>query len=203
MMKRFFVAAATLLLVGATQNASAATQIVNAAGKMTGATGVVVNGAVYNVTFVDGTCAGVYGTCSTSSFDFSSEANAAAAADALLDQVFLDTPAGLFDTRPEKTNGCTSVFTCTVSVAFGVLSNGWRSAVVENGTNEFNDINGVGFDGFVNDTTSSATRVIARFSLENVAAVPEPATWAMMLVGFGMIGAASRYRRRRTAITYV
>jgi len=29
-----------------------------------------------------------------------------------------------------------------------------------------------------------------------IAAVPEPATWAMMLVGFGMIGAASRYRRR-------
>lgn len=27
-------------------------------------------------------------------------------------------------------------------------------------------------------------------------AVPEPATWAMMLVGFGMIGAAARYRRR-------
>jgi hypothetical protein len=35
--------------------------------------------------------------------------------------------------------------------------------------------------------------------LDNVsltAAVPEPATWAMMLVGFGMIGASARYRRR-------
>jgi hypothetical protein len=32
--------------------------------------------------------------------------------------------------------------------------------------------------------------------------VPEPATWAMMLVGFGMIGAASRYRRRSTKVTY-
>jgi hypothetical protein len=31
--------------------------------------------------------------------------------------------------------------------------------------------------------------------------VPEPATWAMMLVGFGMIGAAVR-RRQRTAITF-
>jgi hypothetical protein len=37
--------------------------------------------------------------------------------------------------------------------------------------------------------------------LDNVsltAAVPEPATWAMMLVGFGMIGASARYRRRNT-----
>lgn len=34
------------------------------------------------------------------------------------------------------------------------------------------------------------------------AAVPEPATWAMMLLGFAMIGAAARYRRRGVAVTY-
>lgn len=33
-------------------------------------------------------------------------------------------------------------------------------------------------------------------------AVPEPATWAMMLVGFAMLGAASRYRRRSQAVVY-
>ncbi len=32
------------------------------------------------------------------------------------------------------------------------------------------------------------------------AAVPEPATWAMMIIGFGMVGGA--YRRRNTAVTY-
>jgi hypothetical protein len=32
-------------------------------------------------------------------------------------------------------------------------------------------------------------------------AVPEPATWAMLLVGFGMIGATSRYRRRSTRVS--
>lgn len=31
-----------------------------------------------------------------------------------------------------------------------------------------------------------------------VAAVPEPSTWAMMLVGFAMVGATARYRRRNT-----
>ncbi|GAA3714696.1 hypothetical protein GCM10022268_24250 [Sphingomonas cynarae] len=35
-----------------------------------------------------------------------------------------------------------------------------------------------------------------------VAVVPEPATWAMMLVGFGMIGATARYRRRAAKIAY-
>jgi len=35
-----------------------------------------------------------------------------------------------------------------------------------------------------------------------VSAVPEPATWAMMLVGFGMVGAVARYRRRRTVVRF-
>lgn len=34
------------------------------------------------------------------------------------------------------------------------------------------------------------------------AAVPEPATWAMMLVGFGMIGATARYRRRKSNVAF-
>jgi hypothetical protein len=32
--------------------------------------------------------------------------------------------------------------------------------------------------------------------------VPEPATWAMMMAGFGMIGFAMRSRRRRTTVVY-
>jgi hypothetical protein len=34
-----------------------------------------------------------------------------------------------------------------------------------------------------------------------VPAVPEPASWAMMLAGCAMTGAAMRYRRRRTVVT--
>ena len=33
-------------------------------------------------------------------------------------------------------------------------------------------------------------------------AVPEPATWAMMLVGFGMVAGASRYRRRSSKTVF-
>lgn len=34
-------------------------------------------------------------------------------------------------------------------------------------------------------------------------AVPEPATWAMMIVGFGMVGGVLRRRRNvTTAVTY-
>lgn len=35
-----------------------------------------------------------------------------------------------------------------------------------------------------------------------ITAVPEPATWAMMLVGFGMVGGVARHRRRAANIVY-
>lgn len=37
------------------------------------------------------------------------------------------------------------------------------------------------------------------FSTQNIAAVPEPATWGMMIFGFGMVGSA--LRRRRKSVT--
>jgi len=40
---------------------------------------------------------------------------------------------------------------------------------------------------------------VANFS---ISPVPEPATWALMLVGFGMVGATARYRRRQTKLTF-
>jgi hypothetical protein len=41
------------------------------------------------------------------------------------------------------------------------------------------------------------------FELDNVVfAVPEASTWALMLLGFGMVGAATRYRRRKTSVAF-
>lgn len=46
---------------------------------------------------------------------------------------------------------------------------------------------------------TSATNLVVSAS---VAAVPEPATWGMMLLGFGMMGASMRYRRKSTAVSF-
>lgn len=51
-------------------------------------------------------------------------------------------------------------------------------------------------DGVFSDNSGS-------YSIQLSQAVPEPATWAMMLMGFGMIGFGLRsYQRKSTKVTY-
>ena len=78
-------------------SAEAATLQVNGAGILTGALGVSVDGTLYDVTFQDGTCAGLFAGCDDNSdFVFSSATAASSASQALLDQVFQSQ----FDTTP-------------------------------------------------------------------------------------------------------
>ena len=48
----------------------------------------------------------------------------------------------------------------------------------------------------------SASGAFALTQVPDAPAVPEPATWAMMLMGFGMIGFAARNRRTKVRVTY-
>ena len=49
------------------------------------------------------------------------------------------------------------------------------------------------------DYSAEGGGITSAHTLVGVAAVPEPATWAMMILGFGAIGAALRSKRRRNA----
>ena len=53
--------------------------------------------------------------------------------------------------------------------------------------------------GAIDLTSARGIVDITSFSTATVAAVPEPATWAMLLVGFGAVGSAVRTRRRTVA----
>ena len=70
----------------------------------------------------------------------------------------------------------------------------------------FSFLSGLGFNANVNDTysatlTSGGQSLTAYAKIGSGApAVPEPATWAMMLVGFGAIGCSMRTRRRQSRI---
>lgn len=60
--------------------------------------------------------------------------------------------------------------------------------------------NGHVTDGVNGDLSSVPETIYVRFNA-NAGAVPEPATWAMMIGGFALIGAASR-RRVSSSVTY-
>jgi len=101
---------------------AAPTLIVDAVGQLRGAQGVDVGGVLYNVTFTEGTCAQVFGTCETSSFTFQTQNEALLASQALLDQVFLDVVAqGAFDSNAALTFGCDETTLCVALTAYAVL----------------------------------------------------------------------------------
>lgn len=83
-----------------------------------------------------------------------------------------------------------------------VLLNGMSFTLTPTGTFEFGTLaNAALTAGFNNTLTVSGQNTgNSAFSgtlvFANVPAVPEPATWGMMLLGFGAIGASLRRRRR-------
>ncbi len=200
--------------IATTGTAEAAVKLlVDQNGKLQGATGVMVEGKSYDVAFADGTCTSLFNACSGNNFDFNTKVSALSAGQALLDQVLVDGPDGNFDTNPDRVAGITldsgSEFYIPYASSFSGETN-FVSLIVAINTPptdrrgdvvvDFSNMNAFYLDI---DTTGNKAAAFARFFLnEPVSAVPEPATWAMMLAGFGMIAGASRYRRRNTATTY-
>jgi len=63
---------------------------------------------------------------------------------------------------------------------------------------------GVGYHAFADNVTLSTVNGSTTYNFETAAAgaVPETATWGMMIAGFGMMGAAMRMRRRSTKVSF-
>jgi len=57
---------------------------------------------------------------------------------------------------------------------------------------------GLKLNGLPKSTTNQTFAI--GWPIENVAAVPGPATWALMLIGFGAVGTALRRKQRQTAL---
>ncbi len=99
----------------------AANLIIDGSGKLLGATDVEVDGALYDVELVDGTCADLYQGCdNVNNFVFDTQARAVAASQALFDQVLINlAPPNTFDDDPEKLQGCTNSGLCRVMTPYG------------------------------------------------------------------------------------
>lgn len=94
---------------------------INANGILTGATGINVNGKLYDVTFEDGTCDSLFNNCDTRYFAFANQQDAIFAGFALLDQVLIDSPLGLFDTQWNLVKGCQYPFLNTFNTACDII----------------------------------------------------------------------------------
>jgi hypothetical protein len=177
----------------------AAIILVDSNGQLTGANDVQIGSGFFNVEFIDSSCNLIFGDCIPANFDFDNLADAQAAAQALLDQVFLDGPLGNFDSDPGLTAGCEGSSICFAIIpvelnlsqgtffgAFSINNNGARNDVVDQSTFA---ITGVG-----SDFALSSFNTFARFTPTQV---PAPATAWLLVIGF----AYSILKRRKAVIT--
>ena len=90
-------------------------------------------------------------------------------------------------------NGTTEIYTGGQVIAAAATGN--RTSPVTNGRLTFRPDAGLYITSIDLRSTGQALEV-DNFGVISVAAVPEPATWGMMLLGFGVMGVSLRRRRR-------
>ena len=167
-------------------------------GKLTGADGVDVGGTLYDVRFVDGTCIALFSGCdSVADFPFATSAAAALAVNALLGQVFVDGPAGQFDSTPGQIAGCSFSLVCGVIIPTATLGGALVSTIlVINASLESDDVFVVSFQGRSEDSSSVPALVFASWT---PSAVPVPLPGTFSCLGIGLLALVLANRRRAQA----
>ena len=190
MFKNLIGALVGLAMMGMAGTANA-TLIVAGDGTLLGATDVLVDGTLYEVEFVDGRCFDLFDGCDElSDFDFTDEATALLAAQALLDQVIV----GIYDLVPALTFGCGAPRLCQMIIPYAVSDGlfqfatavNWEPRIADDGVHSGNEI-----------AITSDFRVNSNINVAGFTAVPEPSTallFATGLAGLGFMG----WRRRRS-----
>ncbi len=75
------------------------------------------------------------------------------------------------------------------------IANGNQTSPLTNGRLTFNPLNGALINSLTVTSSGNSAEIDNLGTGRAVPAVPEPSTWAMMLVGFGLLGGAMRRRK--------
>lgn len=191
----------------ASRPASAAMLRLDSRGLLLGANDVDVDGVLYDVTFASSPCDALPGSIPGSiawdcgDLTFSDGPSAAAAGQALLDQVLVDGPAGAFDSSPEFVNGCQTfgrTDSCYIMIPYGVDSGAFLNSIllvasVLNASPSFPDPDGVTTYPYEILQPIHLAVPITSVEFRLASAAPEPS----MLLLLGVSCLALGLRRRR------
>lgn len=181
--------------IGKIAHASLMLQVEN--GILTGATDVEVNGSLFDVNFLDGTCPQLYSGCDASEdFIFNTSDSARQASLALLTQVFVDGQDGLFDSQGGLISGCSFAPVCVVKTVFERSNNLINMQTVQNrAAGGAADTLGVDSTLFNLGTSSGSTFAVwSKASSVTPIQVNEPVSASLLMLG--LFGLSIRHRKK-------